>query len=47
MCFSFRIDILSKNDYKRKNVTPIKEHMLLAKLKEELQENFNVELEAK
>ena len=46
MCFSFSIDIFSKNDYKRKNVTPIKREPP-AKLKEEGQENFDGELEAK
>ena len=47
MCFSFCIDTFSKNDYKRKNVTPIKEQVLLAQLKEECQVNFDGELEAK
>ena len=47
MCPSFCIDIFSKNDYKRKNVTPKKEHLHLAKLKKECQENFDGELEAK
>ena len=47
MCCSFCIDVFSKNDYKRKNVTPIKIDVLLAKVKEECQENFDGELEAK
>ena len=46
MCFSFSIDTFSKNDYKRKNVTPITREPL-AKLKEECQENFDGEIEAK
>ena len=45
MCFSFCIDIFSKNGYKRKNVTP--EHVLLAKLEEECQEKFDGEVEVK
>ena len=47
MCFSCCINIFSKNDFKRKNVTPVKKLVLLAKLKEECQENFDGELEAK
>ena len=47
MRFSFCIDILTSQIFKRKNVTPITEQVLLAKLKEECQENFNGELEAK
>ena len=47
MCFSFCVDVFNKNDFKRKNVTPIKKLVLLAKLKEERQENFDGELEAK
>ena len=33
MCFSFCIDISSKNDYKRKNVTPIKRARASTKIK--------------
>ena len=39
--------ITKENDYKRKNVTPIKEHVFLAILKEECQVNFDGELEVK
>ena len=46
-CVFPSVDIFSKNDFKRKNVTTLKENALLAKLKEECQENFHGELEAK
>ena len=45
--FFLCIDIFSENDYKRKNVTRKCEDVLLAKLKEECQENFDDELDAK
>ena len=43
MCFSFCIKFFSKNDYKRKNVTPIRR----ANASEECQENSDDELGAK
>ena len=46
MSFSFCIDVFSKNDYKRKYVAHKCEHVLLAKLKEEFQENFDGELQS-
>ena len=39
--------ITTENDYKRKNVTPIKRALLLAKLKEGCHENFDGDLESK
>ena len=48
MCFFFCIDIFSLlKMIKRKNVTPIKRPRASSTLKEEYQENFNGELEAK
>ena len=43
MCFSFCIS--RSQIFKRKNVTLKKKHVLLAKLKEEFQENFKGELD--
>ena len=46
-CCSFCIDIFGKSVYKQKNLTPIKRAGILVKLKEECQQNFDSELEAK
>ena len=44
---AFCIDIFSKNDYKRKNITPIKRTRASSQIKWRVSENFDGELEAK